>query len=52
MENSLTGIDDSDMYIDDFGAFSTSWETHLELLDTFLHHLKENSFTVNLFKCK
>ena len=52
MENILSRIDIYDVYIDDVRAFSISWETHLELLDAILHHLKDKGFTVNLLTCK
>ena len=39
--------DDADVYIDDVGAFSNSWEHHVQLLDKILARLKENGFTVS-----
>jgi hypothetical protein len=41
-EGILAKIDHSDVYIHYVGAFSTSWETHLVLLDTICCHLKDN----------
>jgi len=32
-----------DVYIDDVRAFSTSWDTHLVLLDTILFHLNDKT---------
>ena len=46
MENILCRIDDSDIYIDDVGAFSMSWESHLELLCIVLQQLKDDGITV------
>ena len=37
MENVLRGIEDSDVYLDGVGNFSTSWEGHMELLAEVLH---------------
>ena len=36
MENVLMGIDAADVYINDVGSFSSSWEDHSSLLDTVL----------------
>jgi hypothetical protein len=52
MENILAGIDAADFYIDDVGAFSSSWQDHLSLLDTVLCCLCDNGFTVNPLKCE
>ena len=52
MENVLLGIDAADVYIDDVGAFSSSWQEHMTLLDTVLHLLCDNGFTVNPLKCE
>ena len=52
IENVLAGIEDADVYIDDVGAFSSTWEHHLELLCTILRRLCENGFTINPLKCK
>ena len=42
MENMLHGIDDADVYIDDVGAFSDDWKSHIKLLDDILRRLREN----------
>ena len=36
MENTLRGIEDAEVYIDDVGAFSNSWEAHIKLIDEIL----------------
>jgi hypothetical protein len=52
MENVLLGIDVADVYINDVGAFSSSWQEHLALLDTILCCIYDNGFTVNLLICE
>ena len=52
METVLSHIDVADVYIDDVGAISSLWQDHLALLDTVLHCLCDNSFTVNPLKCE
>jgi hypothetical protein len=46
MENVLSDIEDTDVYIDDVGAFSSDWDHHVNLLATILHPLHENGFTI------
>jgi Reverse transcriptase (RNA-dependent DNA polymerase) len=52
IEKVLRGINDIKNYLDDIGCFSETWEAHLQLLDTVLHWLEVNGFTVNPSKCK
>jgi hypothetical protein len=52
MESVLAGIDDADVYIDDVGAFSQTWEHHIKLLGDILRRLRENGFTINPLKCE
>jgi hypothetical protein len=51
MENIFCNVEDTEVYIDDIGAFSNSWEHHVKLLHTVLMKLQDNSFTVNPLKC-
>ncbi|KAL7481658.1 hypothetical protein ACHAW6_007336, partial [Cyclotella cf. meneghiniana] len=52
MECVLAGIDDANVYIDDVGAFSHTWDDHVKLLGNILQCLCENSFTTNPLKCE
>ena len=52
MKNIFRHLVDTDIYIDDFGAFYSSWTAHIKLLDEILCILKDNRFTVNLLKCE
>eukprot|EP00957_Ditylum_brightwellii_P068634 5210793-Ditylum_brightwellii.AAC.1 len=50
MENALRSIEDADVYIDNAGAFSENWESHIKLIDEILCRLRENGFTINPLK--
>ena len=52
MENIFRDIENSDVFIDDIGAFSSSWEDDLKLLEQILTQLQNNGFTVNPLKCE
>ena len=52
MENVLRGIEDIDVYLDDVGCFSNSWNHHVKLLDEVMYRLKSKGFTVNPRTCK
>jgi hypothetical protein len=52
MENVLRDIEDSEVYIDDVGAFSNDGDSHMKLRDEILRRLRENGFTINPLKCE
>ena len=52
MEEVLRGIDGTEVYIDDIGIFSNSWDSHLKKFDTVLDKLQENNFIVNPRRCE
>ena len=52
MENIFRDVKDAEIYIDDIGAFSHSWDAHITPLQTKLTKLQENGFTVNPLKCE
>jgi hypothetical protein len=52
MENLFRDLDEVDVYIDDVGVFSKSWEEHLESLHKVLTILQTANFTVNPLKCE
>ena len=43
MENIFRDLKDTDVYIDDVGAFSNTWEHHIKLIDMILLRLQENN---------
>ncbi len=52
MENIFHDDEDTEVYIDDIGAFSHSWNDHMALLHTILTKLQDNGFMVNPLKCE
>ena len=52
MENIFRDLEDTDVYIDDVGAFSNNWDKHLVLLHQICGRLIDNGFTVNPLKCE
>ncbi len=52
MENISSDIKDTDVYINDVGAFTNDWNHHINMLATFLCCLRKNGFTINPLKCK
>ncbi len=52
MENIFQDVKDAEVYIDNIGAFSHSWDDHMALLRNIWNKLQENGFTVNPLKCE
>ena len=52
MENLLRDIEECDVYIDDVGCFSNTWQEHLQSLHKILTILQNSNFTVNPRKCE
>jgi hypothetical protein len=52
MENIFSNVKDAKVFIDDIGAFSNTWNHHLNFLRIILTKLQDNGFTVNPFKCE
>ena len=46
MENIFRDSDEAEVYIDDIGVFSDSWEQHMATLRVVLQKLQDNGFTV------
>jgi hypothetical protein len=52
MELTLQDINDIEVYIDDIACFSDDFSSHLSLIDTVLHRLRETGLTINPRKCE
>ena len=52
MENIFRDVSEAEVYIDDIGVFSDSWQQHMTVLSIVLQKLQENGFTVNPLKCE
>ncbi len=50
MENIFRDVTDAEVYIDDIGAFSNSWEQHIALLHIILGKLSGSCLIVNNLK--
>ena len=47
MEELLRDIEEADIYIDNIGVFTETWEEHLKALTTVLNLLEKKGFTIN-----
>ncbi|KAG7363240.1 reverse transcriptase RNA-dependent DNA polymerase [Nitzschia inconspicua] len=53
MEHVLQGLNENvEVYIDDIGCFSNSWNSHIDLLVCVLTRLENAGFTINPIKCE
>jgi Reverse transcriptase (RNA-dependent DNA polymerase) len=52
MESILSDLSQCDVYIDNVGVFSNSFDDHLQHLAQVLQQLQANGFTVNPLKCE
>jgi hypothetical protein len=52
MENILSDIKDTGIFINDVGAFFSDWNHHTNLFATILRQLHEHGFTINPLKCE
>jgi hypothetical protein len=52
MENIFRDVAEVEVYKDDIGIFSDSWEQHLTILCIVLQKPQENDFSVNSLKCE
>jgi transposase InsO family protein len=52
MESVLADIPEIEVFIDDVGIFTKTWEDHLRVLDVVLSRLQNNNFIINPLKCE
>ncbi len=52
MENILRDISEAEVYIDDIGVFTKTWEEYMRVLRIVLQKLQDNGFTINPLKCE
>ena len=50
MEQVLSNLEDTEVYLDDIAAFSSDCDSHISLLEKILQHLQDNGFSVNPLK--
>ena len=52
MEQVLSNVEDTEVYLDDIAAFSSHFDSHISLLEKILQRLKDNGFSINPLKCE
>ena len=52
MEELLRDIPEADVYIDNVGIFTATWEQHLKVLEIVLTKLEDAGLSINPLKCK
>jgi hypothetical protein len=52
MEHVFHNMDDIEIYLDDIGIFSNSYEEHMATICAVLTRLQDNNFSVNPLKCE
>ena len=52
MESLFRDLDEVDVYIDDVGIFSNTWQEHLDSINKVLSILEKHNFSVNPLKCE
>ena len=51
MEQVLSNLEDTEVYLDDIAVFSSQFDSHISLLEKILQRLQDNGFSVNPLKC-
>ena len=52
MEQVLSNLKDTEVYLDDIATFSSDFDSHISLLEMILQRLQDIDFSVNPLKCE
>ena len=52
MEQVLSSLENTEVYLDDIAAFSSDFDSHISLLEKILQCLQDNGFSINPLKCE
>ena len=52
MEQVLSNLKDTEVYLDDIATFSSHFDSHIYLLEKILQCLQDNGFSINPLKCE